>query len=189
MPVRGLGPFTMADSLTLHIPDLNATTAFGQRLAGLLFPGAVVALVGPLGAGKTHLVRAIAEGLGIADSRVVSSPTFVLIQEYAARLPLYHFDAYRLSGPAAFADLGVHEYFEGNGVCLVEWADKVAACLPAEYLNITIAITGENSRRFVIEGRGAKYATIREALRPEPKPPAPHPADPVSGPVGPAPSA
>src|SRR6266576_4059012 len=101
--------------------------AFGQRLAGLLFPGAVVALIGQLGAGKTHLVRAIAEGLGIADSRVVSSPTFVLIQEYEARLPIYHFDAYRLRTEVEFIDLGIHEYFEGNGVCLVEWADRVEA--------------------------------------------------------------
>src|SRR6266702_3317368 len=105
---------------TLDIPDLAATEAFGRRLAALLFPGAVIALVGPLGAGKTHLTRAVAEGLGIADSRAVSSPTFVLIQEYRARLPIYHFDAYRLHGESDFFDLGAHEYLEGDGVCLVE---------------------------------------------------------------------
>src|SRR6266478_4915648 len=113
----------MTESLTIDIPDLDATMSFGRRLAERLFPGAVIALVGPLGAGKTHLVRAVAEGLGIADSRVVSSPTFVLIQEYDARLPIYHFDAYRLRSAAEFAELGVNEYFEGDGVCLVEWAD------------------------------------------------------------------
>src|SRR5438309_12001365 len=118
----------MTESFTIEIPDLDATLAFGRRLAELLFSGAVVALVGPLGAGKTHLVRAVAEGLGIADSRVVNSPTFVLIQEYVARLPVYHFDAYRLRAPAEFSDLGVHEYFEGDGVSLVEWADRVEAC-------------------------------------------------------------
>src|SRR5271167_1039109 len=101
----------------VDLTDLAATEAFGRRLGALLFPGAVVALVGPLGAGKTHLVRAIAEGLAIADSRAVSSPTFVLIQEYDARLPIYHFDAYRLRGPAEFVDLGVHEYFAAGGVC------------------------------------------------------------------------
>src|SRR6516225_8662227 len=99
----------MPTSLTLDVPDLAATEAFGRQLGALLFPGAVVALVGPLGAGKTHLVRAVAEGLGIPDSRAVSSPTFVLIQEYEARLPIYHFDAYRLSSAADFFDLGVHE--------------------------------------------------------------------------------
>ena len=92
----------MSESLTLDVPDLAGTTAFGRRLADLLFPGTVIALVGPLGAGKTHLVRAVAEGLGIADSRVVSSPTFVLIQEYEGRLPIYHFDAYRLGGESDF---------------------------------------------------------------------------------------
>src|SRR5579859_2556375 len=103
----------------IELSDLAATEAFGRRLAALLFPGAVVALVGQLGAGKTHLVRAVAEGLGVADSRVVTSPTFVLIQEYPARLPVYHFDAYRLPTPEAFDDVGAQEYFEGDGVCLV----------------------------------------------------------------------
>jgi tRNA threonylcarbamoyladenosine biosynthesis protein TsaE len=150
----------MSECITLDVPNLDATTGFGQRLAGLLFPGAVVALIGPLGAGKTYLVRAIAEGLGIGDSRVVNSPTFVLIQEYSARLPIYHFDAYRLRGPAEFFDLGAHEYFAGNGVSLVEWADRVESCLPADHLRIAIEVTGETSRRFHIEGHGKRHSAI-----------------------------
>lgn len=149
---------------TIDIASLEETMAFGQRLGRLLFPGAVVALTGQLGAGKTHLVRAIAEGLGITDSRVVNSPTFVLIQEYDARLPIYHFDAYRLRDPREFFDLGVHEYFAGDGVCLVEWADRVAPCLPAEHLRILIRITGERMRQFVIEGRGSSYVPLLEEL-------------------------
>src|SRR5207302_3612483 len=137
-------------TLQIDVPDLAATTAFGRRLGELLFPGAVIALVGPLGAGKTHLVRAVAEGLGIADSRAVSSPTFVLIQEYNARLPIYHFDAYRLRRPEEFADLGVQEYFEGNGVCLIEWADRVLECLPTEHVRIDMRVTGESSRQLVV---------------------------------------
>src|ERR1700682_2436969 len=105
---------------TIDLPDLAAPEALARRLAQLLFPRAVVALVGPLGAGKTHLARAVAVGLGVADGRVVTSPTFVLIQEYAGRLPVYHFDAYRLRGEDDLVDLGIHEYFEGDGVCLVE---------------------------------------------------------------------
>jgi tRNA threonylcarbamoyladenosine biosynthesis protein TsaE len=155
----------MSATLTLDLPDLGATTRFGRALGSLLFPGAVVALVGPLGAGKTHLVRAVAEGLGIADSRVVSSPTFVLIQEYQARLPVYHFDAYRLRGEAEFADLGVHEYFEGQGVCLVEWADRVPTCLPTEHLRITLSVTGETSRRAEVEAVGGAYADVVKGLR------------------------
>src|SRR5262245_12696971 len=103
----------MTATLTLDLPSLDATAALGRRLGELLFPGAVAARVGPPGAVKTHPVRAAAEGLGIADSRAVSSPTFVLIQEYRARLPVYHFDAYRLRSQAEFFDLGAHEHFEG----------------------------------------------------------------------------
>jgi tRNA threonylcarbamoyladenosine biosynthesis protein TsaE len=150
----------------VDLPDLAATEAFGHRLGGLLFPGAVVALVGQLGAGKTHLARAVAEGLGLADGRVVSSPTFVLIQEYSARLPVYHFDAYRLRGEAEFAELGAHEYFEGDGVCLVEWADRVRGALPAEHLRVTLTVTGENSRRAEVEATGERYEEIVRALAP-----------------------
>jgi tRNA threonylcarbamoyladenosine biosynthesis protein TsaE len=152
--------------MTVDLPDLAATQAFGRRLGGLLFPGAVVALVGQLGAGKTHLVRAVAEGLGLADGRVVSSPTFVLIQEYPARLPVYHFDAYRLRGEAEFAELGAHEYFEGDGVCLVEWADRVRGALPPEHLRITLTVTGERSRRAEVEATGGRYEEIVRALSP-----------------------
>jgi tRNA threonylcarbamoyladenosine biosynthesis protein TsaE len=158
----------MRASLTVDLPDPAATTALGRRLGGLLFPGAVVALVGPLGAGKTHLVRAVALGLGVTDSRVVSSPTYVLIQEYEARLPVYHFDAYRLRGTAEFADLGAHEYFEGGGVCLVEWADRVAQLLPAERLTITLHVTGETARRGVLEGSGERYADLVRRLAAQP---------------------
>jgi len=154
----------MAETTCFELRDLSATEDLGRHLAERLFPGAVVALVGPLGAGKTQLVRAIAEGLGIADSRAVSSPTFVLIQEYSAQLPIYHFDAYRLRTEAEFFDLGAHEYFEGQGVCLVEWADRVPGCLPAEHLRVGLEITGETSRRAVLEGRGERCAAVVRAL-------------------------
>src|SRR3954454_4601751 len=103
---------------SVHIRNLEETEAFGRRLGQMLFPGAVVALVGQLGAGKTHLSRAIAEGLGVPDGRCVTSPTFVLIQEYQGRLPIYHFDAYRLRGAADLLEMGTEEQFEGEGVCL-----------------------------------------------------------------------
>lgn len=153
------------ESFTIDLPNLAATTELGHRLGRLLFPGAVVALIGPLGAGKTYMVRAIAEGLGIPDSRAVTSPTFVLIQEYQARLPIYHFDAYRLKSEAEFSDLSAHEYFEGTGVSLVEWADRVAGCLPAEHLRIDLAITGESRRHTEINGFGERYAATVQALR------------------------
>ena len=155
----------MAESLQIHLGDLTATESFGRRLGGLLFPGAVVGLVGPLGAGKTHLVRAVAEGLGLRDGAAVSSPTFVLIQEYDARLPVYHFDAYRLNSEGEFFDLGAHEYFEGGGVCLVEWANRVSGCLPRERLTIRLEITGETSRRAAIDAVGPRYEVVVDGLR------------------------
>jgi tRNA threonylcarbamoyladenosine biosynthesis protein TsaE len=146
--------------LAIDVRSLAETEALGRRLGAQLFPGAVVALIGPLGAGKTQLVRAIAVGLDIPNPAVVNSPTFVLIQEYAARLPIYHFDAYRLSSEAEFADLGVHEYFQGTGVCLVEWADKAPSTLPKERLEIGIFVTGEESRHFEIMAIGARYEAL-----------------------------
>jgi tRNA threonylcarbamoyladenosine biosynthesis protein TsaE len=149
---------------SLSLANLAATEAFGRRLGELLFPGAVVALIGPLGAGKTHLVRAVAEGLGVKNPAAVNSPTFVLIQEYPARLPIYHFDAYRLSGSREFGDLGVTEYFHGGGVCLIEWADKVEAALPAEHLRIIIEVVDENQRRFQIAANGEMYEQLLSQL-------------------------
>jgi tRNA threonylcarbamoyladenosine biosynthesis protein TsaE len=130
---------------------LGATSGFGREFGSKLQPGDVVALIGPLGAGKTHLVRAIAEGLGIPDSRVVSSPTFTLIHEYKGRLPIFHFDVYRLKSPAEFLDLGVAEYFDAGGVCLIEWADRVLEYLPANRIAITLEITGETSRSVTLD--------------------------------------
>lgn len=149
---------------TIEVADLAATEAFGRRLGELLHPGAVIALVGQLGAGKTHLTRAIAEGLGVANPAVVNSPTFVLIQEYRARLPIYHFDAYRLSGSREFAELGVEEYFRGDGVCVVEWADRVDAALPTDHLRIEIEIVDENRRRFRITTKGKRFDDLPTRL-------------------------
>jgi tRNA threonylcarbamoyladenosine biosynthesis protein TsaE len=155
----------MTATAQIDAHTLADTDAFGRRLAAHLFPGAVVALIGQLGAGKTHLVRAIAAGLGIDDPRQVSSPTFVLIQEYDARLPIYHFDAYRLKSEGEFADLGAHVYFAGGGVCLVEWADRVPAMLPKERLEIRIAVTGAQSRRFDVTAHGDVYERLVANLK------------------------
>ena len=158
--VQRNGSDRISNMRIVDLPSLAATQAFGRRLGQRLWPGAVIALIGELGAGKTQLTRAIAEGLDIADSRIVTSPTFVLVQEYSARLPIYHFDAYRLNAEAEFADLGVYEYFESGGVCLIEWADRVEECLPAEHLRIALETTGETARRAVIEGRGKDYENL-----------------------------
>jgi tRNA threonylcarbamoyladenosine biosynthesis protein TsaE len=127
-------------------------------------PGArIVALVGSLGAGKTRLVAAVATGLG-AERRAVTSPTFVLVHEYPAVVPVYHFDAYRLRDVAEFEELGVDEYFASRGVCFVEWAERVEAVLPQEHLRVEIEIAGATSRKFHFTALGRRYETLLDAL-------------------------
>lgn len=154
----------MARTLTLLFEDLAATELFGRTLGELLRPNMVLALNGPLGAGKTHLTRAIAVGLHITNVALVSSPTFVLIQEYPARLPIYHFDAYRLTSAAAFIDLGVYEYYEAGGVCLIEWAERVPEALPTELLTITLTPLDEHRRSATITAAGPAYEALLDAF-------------------------
>ncbi len=132
----------------------------GLALGPLLFPGTVIALIGPLGAGKTTFTRAVAEGLGVKNLAAVNSPTFTLIHEYPARLPIYHFDAYRLAKPEEFEGLGIDEYFCGEGVCLVEWADKYLELLPEERMEIRIERVSETSRRWEVVAIGKRYEEL-----------------------------
>lgn len=121
------------------------THAAGRRAAQKLEPGAVVCLAGDLGAGKTVFAQGIAEGLGIGEP--VCSPTFTLIQEYkGGRLPLYHFDVYRIDGLWDMDDLGYEEYFYGDGVCLVEWGSLIEELLPENTIYVNIA--KDNSKGF-----------------------------------------
>lgn len=146
--------------------DEAATERLGVALAESLPRPAVVALRGALGAGKTRLVRAIAGGLGI-NTNLVTSPTFMLVHEYPGETPLYHFDAYRLRGEEEFWQLGPEEYFGGDagGIAVVEWADRVSACLPLERLDISIEILGPAERRFLITASGDRYQHLLERLR------------------------
>lgn len=149
---------------TVETSSPDETFRLGAALGRALGGGEVIGLAGDLGAGKTQLVRAVAEGLGVPDSRIVSSPTFVLLQEYHGRLPIYHFDAYRLASEAEFLDLGGHEFLAADGVCLIEWADRVEGCLPRERLTVHLEVTGEHSRRAALEGSGSHYEEVIAAL-------------------------
>jgi tRNA threonylcarbamoyladenosine biosynthesis protein TsaE len=156
---------TMTDArFNFSAADESGTVAFARALAEALPPGTVVALDGVLGAGKTRLVQAVAEALGV-DRRAVTSPTFVLVQQYQGRMPIYHVDAYRLRDEDEFLQLGVEEYFSGDGLVFIEWANRVANCLPRERLEIVIAVTGPDSRAFEITARGRSYAACIDALR------------------------
>jgi tRNA threonylcarbamoyladenosine biosynthesis protein TsaE len=139
--------------------DERDTEQLGRSLGVSLAQGGVVALVGPLGAGKTRLVQSIATTLG-ADRRTVNSPTFVLIQEYAGSIPIYHCDTYRLRNVEEFLDLGVDEMLQSGGVFLVEWADRVASVLPDDRLQIEIEVTGATARTFRMTASGPRSVSV-----------------------------
>lgn len=144
--------------------DERDTDRLGEMLANAAEPGLVVGLVGPLGAGKTRLVRATATALG-ADPSSVNSPTFVLIQEYFGRIPVFHFDTYRLRDVQAFADLGAEEYFSGDGICFVEWADRVTSELPRDFLRIEVSVSAPPARRFQFSAGGPRSRQVLTRLR------------------------
>lgn len=133
------------------------TRRLGMALGEALVAGDIVALSGTLGAGKTRLVQGICAGLGVTR-QLVNSPTFSLIQEYCGRLGVYHFDTYRLRSVDEFLELGALEYFDAGGICLIEWADRVAQVLPDDRLDVSISIVGELERKFQVVSRGPRSA-------------------------------
>jgi tRNA threonylcarbamoyladenosine biosynthesis protein TsaE len=138
----------------------SRTIELGRRLGRLLAMGDVVALYGDLGSGKTVLIKGIALGCGVRDVAHVTSPTFILMNEYGGRVPFYHFDAFRLGGADELVALGAHEYFEGRGVCAVEWAERVQSALPEDRINIRAWHVGTKTRRFDFAPNGAGSAKI-----------------------------
>ena len=147
--------------LSMHITarNLNDTDRIGAAIAATVPDGTTIALNGTLGAGKTRLVQAIAGACGIAAEEVVS-PTFVLCQEYAGTRTLVHLDAYRIADDDEFLELGVDEYFDSDAIVLIEWAERVDACLPAEHLEIDITVTGEMDRDFSVRAVGETYDRV-----------------------------
>jgi tRNA threonylcarbamoyladenosine biosynthesis protein TsaE len=128
------------------------TRGAGAALARTLVAGDVVALTGELGAGKTCFVQGLARGLGARAWP--TSPTFVLVNEYRAALPIHHVDAYRVAGPAELVDVGLLELIDGDGVTVIEWADRVAPLLPARTIHVAIAGVGDEPRTITTR-RGA----------------------------------
>lgn len=150
-------PHPLDELLPAETTSPAETLALGRRLAAHLRPGDVLALYGDLGAGKTHLVKGLCAGLGLDPDRV-ASPTFGLIHEYDGDPPVYHFDAYRLERPAEFAALGPDEYFDGEGVCVVEWPERVEAFLPSETLRLRLTHLGPTRRRIARAEEGGTPA-------------------------------
>ena len=142
----------------------DETLRLGAALGLLLEAGDVVALSGPLGAGKTVLVKGLASGLGV-EAEAVTSPTFTLVHQYRGRLTLFHIDAYRLRGAQDMDALGADEILFGDGATVIEWADRVSGILPDERLDVQAEHVNDHSRTFIFRAIGPRYALIVGKLR------------------------
>lgn len=131
----------------------EATQELGESLGATLGPGAVVACIGDLGAGKTAFLQGVARGLGVESP--VTSPTFVLVNVYRGRLPVHHLDAYRTESLTEILELGLEEMLSGDGVTLIEWADKMLPLLPPRAVVVRISGAGDEPREIEVEGPGA----------------------------------
>ena len=140
----------------LHIASEKETERIGEAIGQAAEAGTVVALIGDLGTGKTTLTKSIAKGLGVTET--VTSPTFNIIREYkSGRIPLYHFDVYRIGDPDGMFELGYEEYFYGDGICVVEWADIIEELLPEDAVIIRIERgADEEEREYRIESEDGK---------------------------------
>lgn len=139
---------SQAQSFRSSSPERTASIA--RRLVPALAPGTVLALVGPLGAGKTCFVKGLAAGLGVPPRQAVS-PTYTLIHEHAGPVPLFHADLYRLAGTAEVVELGLDDYAERGGILAVEWAERAAGLLPADTVTVRFEILGVRERLITIE--------------------------------------
>jgi tRNA threonylcarbamoyladenosine biosynthesis protein TsaE len=157
-------PILDRNSFEIISRSAEQTRRVGMRLGTLLQTGDVVCLIGDLGAGKTTFVQGLAAGWGSLDP--VSSPTFVIVNLYRRldKSQLYHFDAYRLSGPAEAADLDLDAMFEG-GALVVEWADNITEALPDERLWVNLHYVDEFQRDLVFSAQGSHYDKILSAFR------------------------
>lgn len=151
-------------SLQFDALSEEETRRLGRALAAALPPGANVALIGTLGAGKTRLVQGVAAALGTPEEDV-TSPTFVLVNLYRGRTPVVHMDAYRLRDEDEFWQLGVEEYFESDMIVFVEWADRFADEMPADRVDIRIESLGETARRFILSTPTAAHEATIQRLR------------------------
>ena len=141
----------------------DETQELGAQLGKLSQAGDIFLLVGKLGAGKTCLTQGIARGLGIKD--YAASPSFVVVRELHGRLPLYHMDFYRLDNLDEITDLGLDEYFYGQGISVVEWADKGLSLLPPEHLLVEMSYVSDSGRRLRLKARGKRYRQLLAELK------------------------
>ena len=141
---------TLDEPARVETASAEATVELGRSVGELLRPGEVVGVFGELGSGKTTFIKGCALGLGVADARVVTSPTFTLMNIYHGRCPVYHFDLYRIHSPEELAAIGHADFFSGKGVCFVEWAERAGRLLPAEAVRVICTTLAPERRRIEI---------------------------------------
>ncbi len=142
----------MGDNVNLITNSPEETIELGRKIGSKLKGGEIIAITGPLGSGKTHLIKGIATGAGAQDSRSINSPTFVIVNEYTGRLDIYHIDAYRLNSTAEFEMLGFDDFCYPQSVVLIEWADKIESALgDTDYIRIALEHSGQSSRTIHIK--------------------------------------
>jgi len=144
--------------------SVTETLNIGKSIARHVLPGDIICLFGELGSGKTVLTKGIARGLGIKKDEIIS-PTFVLIRQYPeGRLPLYHFDLYRLKDDNDILGLGYQEYLYGVGLAVIEWADRLKYLLPKEYLKVQLLVKDERARVMKFEAFGSRYHELLKEI-------------------------
>jgi tRNA threonylcarbamoyladenosine biosynthesis protein TsaE len=151
--------------INIETHSFEETVEFGKKLGAVLKSGDIISLSGDLGTGKTALTNGIARSLGI-DS-YITSPTFTLVNEYEGRLPLYHFDVYRISDPDEMFDIGFEEYINSEGITIIEWGEQINDILPKEIIRVNIKKNinkGFDIREIVIEFIGEKYSGYRDRI-------------------------
>lgn len=146
---------------TIYLNEDKDTREIGFKLGKLLNPGNVICLVGDLGAGKTTMTQSLAEALEVDD--YITSPTFTIVNEYEGKMPLYHFDVYRIGCSDEMYDIGFEEYINGEGVCIIEWANIIEDILPDEYLKIELNYK-DMGREMNLIPYGKEYEKIVEEL-------------------------
>jgi len=148
--------------LTKIINNIKETEKMAYKLGQKLNSGDVICLIGDLGAGKTTFTQSLAKGMGVDD--YVTSPTFTIVQEYEGRIPLYHFDVYRISDASEMYDIGFDEYVYGQGVCVIEWAHLIKSALPDNYLWIELTHIDENKRKINFNYTNDYYKNLAEEM-------------------------
>lgn len=146
--------FEIVSMNCIELSSLQSTEYLGAVIGRVAEPGDIITLAGTLGAGKTALTQAIGRGLGLDPSIYITSPTFGLLHEYQARIPLYHFDFYRLGSEEEIDSLGFPEYFYGHGLTVIEWPERLGSLMPEERLHIELVISGDDSRKAHLYAHG-----------------------------------